>query len=111
MLIYHGAYKTYYLKTNSSSLFQMVLFLIDLVMTKFHYHQIFLLLETSFIEIPIVKKKKLKILVSQILQEGLIKPSTSPLSFPILLIKKLMVHGGFLQITWHVMPSQSRMPF
>ena len=63
-----------------------------------HDHAIHLLPNTAPIKVkpykyPHCQKDEIEKLVSDMLAEGVIQPSTSPFSSPILLVKKKMIHG------------------
>jgi len=68
-----------------------------------HDHHIPLLPHTSPIKVKPYRylhhhKEIITKLITEMLQEGIIKPSTSPFSSPVLLIKKKMEHGAFVLI-------------
>ena len=69
-----------------------------------HDHHIPLLPNTPPIKVKSYRysyhhKEVITTLISEMLQEGIIQPSTSPFSSPVLLIKKKMEHGVLVLIT------------
>lgn len=64
-----------------------------------HDHAIVLHDGTSPVKIrpyryPFAQKTLIELMVNDMLRDGLIQPSTSPFSAPVLLVKKKKVHGG-----------------
>ncbi|XP_050908813.1 uncharacterized protein LOC127122537 [Lathyrus oleraceus] len=68
--------------------------------SRYHDHHIHLQPNATPINIkpyryPHYKKETMTNLIKEMLQDGIIQPSTSPYSSPVLLVKKKMVPGGF----------------
>ena len=83
-----------------------------------HDHHIPLLTNTSPIKVkpycyPHHHREVITALISEMLQAGIIQPSTSPFSYPVLLIKKRMEHGDSVLTTkpWMQQPFVTTFPF
>ena len=60
---------------------------------------------------PFHHKTEIEMLVHDLLKQGVIRPSTSSFSSPVLLVRKNMGHGAFTSNFKHLITSQSRISF